>query len=527
MTLSTAGAIATQSLGTISNQISVVSRNISGAGSPGVSAKTSIVATGLIGAADFLGVGRLANDALFRNLLSASAGQGSAAALSAALDQIDVALNLSDPAHSRSPASLITRLTSALQTLSATPDNETAAQLALANAQEVVTSLKDATTATQTLRRQADEGIAEAVAGVNSILTKFESVNREIVGGSASGVDVTDLLDQRDQLLTQLSQQIGVTTVTRPNNDGVALGARAARSYSLGDANETVQTILSTNKLVSLRLDSTQTALTSLKDSAKDIRGTLLSALNNGGDRAAIETQARVALGTFISTLNGGDGEAFLFAGINADVAPINDYFASPPAANKTALDSAFQTFFGFPQTSPAVAAITPAQMQTFLDGPMAALFSSPAWNTDWSNASDQPIRSQISISLRIESSVSANDPALQKLAMAYTMMSDLGASGMSASAFRTVLQNATQAIDTAAGTLTKTQARVGVMQRNVIVANETMTIQSNSMQLQLGDLEGVDPTEAATRVNGLMTQIETAYSLTAKITQLSLTRYL
>jgi flagellar hook-associated protein 3 FlgL len=308
---------------------------------------------------------------------------------------------------------------------------------------------------------------------------------------------------------------------------GVALGMRAARAFSVSGMNDAVQTILSTNKLVGMRLESTQTALASLKDTARNAYTTLLAALNDGGDRAAIETQARAALGTFVSTLNSSDGEAFLFGGINSGAPPINDYFATPPSANKIALDAAFMTFFGFPQTSPAVSGITPAQIQAFLDGPMSALFSSPAWNADWSNASDQPLRSQISVSLTIESSVSANDPALQKLAMAYAVMSDLGAEQMSAATYRTVLQNASKTIDQAVRSLTKTQARVGVMQRNLNVANETMAIQSGALQSQMNDLEGIDPTEAATRVNGLMTQIETAYSLTAKISQLSLTRYL
>lgn len=328
-------------------------------------------------------------------------------------------------------------------------------------------------------------------------------------------------------LQTDLARGQKELTTGRHADLGLAIGMRAARSYSLGDVNDTVETILSTNKIVTMRLDSTQSALSSLKDAAQSMRSTLLSALNDGGDRAAIETQARVALGTFISTLNGGDGDAFLFGGINRDVPPINDYFANPPSPNKIALDAAFQNFFGFPQTSPAVATITATQMQGFLNGPMTALFAAPAWNADWSNASDQTMRSQISLSLSIESSVSANDPALQKLALAYTMMSDLGGAGMSLAAYRTVIQKATQEIDTAAGLLTKTQARIGVLQRNVNVANETMSIQSAALQTQIGELEGVDSAEAATRVNGLMTQIETAYSLTARISQLTLTRYL
>lgn len=226
MTLSTAGAVATQSLGTVSNQISVVSRNISGANSPGVNAKTALLVTSDNGAAEVAGVGRAANSALFRSLLVANAAQGAAATLSNGLDQIDRFLNIStssaiDVSNNRSPAAFITQLTGALQAYSASPTNETSAQLALSAAQEVVASLNDATIATQQLRQQADAQIATSVADVNEILAKFQTVNREIVLGSASGADIADALDRRDILLTQLSQQIGITTVTRPNNDMV------------------------------------------------------------------------------------------------------------------------------------------------------------------------------------------------------------------------------------------------------------------------------------------------------------------
>jgi len=221
MTLTNASIIAGQSLGTISSQISVVSRNISNADRAGANAKYALIATGPNGAAEFLGVGRMANIALFRAMLSATAAQGSAAQISDGLDQIDRTLNLSDPTNSRSPASLITKLTSALQNYSAAPDNETAAELALAAARDVVSSLNEATKTTQGMRRQADADIESSVNNVNDILAKFEKLNRDIVQGTTAGADVADQIDQRDALLTQLSQEIGVTTVTRPNNDMV------------------------------------------------------------------------------------------------------------------------------------------------------------------------------------------------------------------------------------------------------------------------------------------------------------------
>lgn len=239
MSLTNASDIASKSLGTISSQLSVISRNISSAGTPGVSAKKALVGSDESGAAAFLGVARNTNKELYRNLLGATAAQGANTQISTGLDQIDRALGLSDPENSRSPAATISRLTSALQTYSASPDNQTAAQLALSAARDVVSSLHEATDVTQNLRRQMDADMSSSVDTINSLLARFETLNRDIVSRSASGADVTDALDQRDALLTQLSGEIGVRTLTRPNNDmviytdsGVTLLETSARTIS-------------------------------------------------------------------------------------------------------------------------------------------------------------------------------------------------------------------------------------------------------------------------------------------------------
>ncbi len=73
----------------------------------------------------------------------------------------------------------------------------------------------------QDVRRQADSDIASSVADINSLLSQFKQVNSDIVSGTQAGRDVTDSLDKREALLSKLSEQIGVTTVTRSNNDMV------------------------------------------------------------------------------------------------------------------------------------------------------------------------------------------------------------------------------------------------------------------------------------------------------------------
>lgn len=316
-------------------------------------------------------------------------------------------------------------------------------------------------------------------------------------------------------------------TTGRHADLGLAMGRGVSESFTVVSARASLEATRASNSMLSSRLDSTQVALSALLSDAQGMRATLMGAQTNGGDPGAIVTQARQALTTFMAKLNSSNAEGFVFGGVNTDQEPIVNYFSDPPQTNKTALDAAFVAEFGFSQTDPAVSTITGPQMKTFLDGAFSSLFSAASWKSDWSRASDTPIRSQVSLSVAIDTSITANEPALQKLAAAYTMVTDLGAEDQSSAAYSTLLQSAMTTLDSGIHALTKTQARLGVIQNTVQTANETMLIQSDTLDAHLHDLEAVDPIEASARVNGLMTQIETAYTLTARISQLSLIKYL
>jgi flagellar hook-associated protein 3 FlgL len=53
------------------------------------------------------------------------------------------------------------------------------------------------------------------------------------------------------------------------------------------------------------------------------------------------------------------------------------------------------------------------------------------------------------------------------------------------------------------------------------------MSIQIDILTNHIGTLEGVDPYEASTRLSSLLTQVETAYAMTARIQKLTLLNYL
>ncbi|MEK4035338.1 flagellar hook-associated family protein [Methylocystis sp. IM3] len=308
---------------------------------------------------------------------------------------------------------------------------------------------------------------------------------------------------------------------------GTALGVRASQCFSVAGLRDTIDATLASNQVVATRLDTTQVALSALRADAQNMRATLMSAQTDGGEPTAIIKQADQALATLMAKLNSSNADGFLFGGISIMQEPIADYFAKPSQPNKLALDAAYETAFGFTQSNSAVSSISPTQMQGFLTGAFAQLFSDAGWKSDWSSASDSVLRAQVSLSVTMDASVSANEPALPKIASAYAMLTDLGAERLNRDSYAVLLKAAMDTLDIGVGMLTNIQARVGVMQNSVKNASDVMSIQKDGLDTQLSELESIDPTEAGARVNELMTRIETAYTLTARISQLSLTKYL
>lgn len=316
-------------------------------------------------------------------------------------------------------------------------------------------------------------------------------------------------------------------TTGRLADVGATLGYKTGQTISLRQDHARLKTIIDTNSVVSTRLSASQAALKSISDDAQLFIGQLIGARNTASGPTVAQNQAQTALVSFTNALNTALDGAHLFAGINADVKPLTEYFSSPTAPNRQAVADAFFTNFGTDTSDPSISAISAADMQTFLNGDFAALFDDPAWGTDWSAAADQNVKSRISTSELIETSANTNTPAIRKLAKALTMVADLGAQNLNRGAFEVVVDNAIQLAGEAVQDLANEQARLGTAQERIKSANDRMSIQVDIMATQINVLESVDPFEASTRVSALMTQVETAYAMTARIQNLSLLKYL
>ena len=226
MSLSTALNILNSAFVSNAAQSAVISSNISNASTKGYNRELANVITTYTGGSEVVSVTREANAALLDQLNTSTSQAAYEQALSQGLTTL--ANTVSDSAsatsssgamtNGKSPSAMIANLQSALATYDAAPSNSSAAQGVVTAADNLTQSLNSGAAAVQSVRQKADSDMASAVKTINALLNQFTDVNQTIMTGAASGADVNSALDTRDSILTQLSQQIGISTVA--NSDG-------------------------------------------------------------------------------------------------------------------------------------------------------------------------------------------------------------------------------------------------------------------------------------------------------------------
>jgi flagellar hook-associated protein 3 FlgL len=325
------------------------------------------------------------------------------------------------------------------------------------------------------------------------------------------------------QELTKAQTEVTTGKLADP---GVTLGSRTGQAVSLSRDVDRLNGLVDSNNLISTRLSATQDALGQINDLTQTFLSALTADKGSGVATTVTQSAAQTALSSVTSILNSSVNGEYIFAGINTDVQPINDFTAAGSPARQ-ALDDSFQTYFGFAPTDPAAANVTAAQMNDYIDNVVSPQFLGSGWGTNWSNATDQPITSRIALNETAQTSVSANSVGTKKFMMAAAMVSDFMQGNLGQGARDALVDKASGLIADSLTDSASQQAQLGVIQNKVSGATDRIKSQVDLFQRNLQDLEGVDPYEASTRITSLLSQIETSYSLTARIQQLSLVNFL
>jgi flagellar hook-associated protein 3 FlgL len=308
---------------------------------------------------------------------------------------------------------------------------------------------------------------------------------------------------------------------------GLQLGDRSGYELALKEQVGQLQTLTSNNSLVSTSLSTAQNALQAIQSSAQTTLNDLATWTPSANSGASLQNMGQSALQSLIASTNATSGDQYVFGGENSSAAPMADYYATPASAAKTAIDQAFQTAFGVLPSDPAAANISASNMQSFLSGPFAALFTGGSWSADWSSASSVNTSAEIAPGQTVTTSTNANQPGFQQLAQAYAMLSEFGGSALSSDAQQAVATAASSLVSQGLNSMINLQAGLGSTQSAVTNANNSMSSQLTIVQDQIGNLDNVNQTATAAQITSLTNQVQMAYELTSRLSQLNLAQYL
>ncbi len=198
---------------------------------------------------DVRSVTRSHNEFLTRQ---ASAAQAAAAADRQRLTQLQRLETLFPTGEAGLGASAGTFLNS-FADLASHPADAAARQVVLSRAQDFAARVQQTGAGLSDLQRGVQEELGAAVAQVNGLAQRIAQVNQRITGLRGLGQPPNDLVDERDRLINQLSEQVAVTRIDADNGSTtvfiasgqqLVLGDRAARLELRADPSDPTRSSL-------------------------------------------------------------------------------------------------------------------------------------------------------------------------------------------------------------------------------------------------------------------------------------------
>jgi flagellar hook-associated protein 1 FlgK len=202
--------------------LDVTSNNIANASTPGYSVETANLAeapgqqtsNGFIGSGvDVQSITRTYNEFLAQQVRSSQASYSSSNTLATQAGYVDNMLSDSSTGLTATLQSFV----NSLQTVATTPTSTAARQALLSQAQALAQQLTSYDSQISQFGTQLESQLSGDVAQINTITSNIASLNQQIATASSAGQTPNQLMDQRDQLITQLSKYVSVQTSTESN----------------------------------------------------------------------------------------------------------------------------------------------------------------------------------------------------------------------------------------------------------------------------------------------------------------------
>jgi flagellar hook-associated protein 3 FlgL len=311
-----------------------------------------------------------------------------------------------------------------------------------------------------------------------------------------------DLQRLGKELATGVTQDLRAAT-------GGDLGAIAGIEHAIG----TMAAYKVSASEAGLVVGSVQRVLETVQDVSSDIGPAMLQA-SSSGQATLVQvaaTDARARFATVVSALNTQVADRALLAGTSTD---------GPALATSENMLAELKMA--------TAAETTAAGIETIVD----AWFDTPGGGFETSGYVGSPTKLspfRIGPDEQASLSLTADDPDLRDLMKAYAMAALVSDGALSSNHEERValLETSATRMLTSDKKLAEMRAGIGTLEARIETATARNSAETSALEMARNEIIAVDPYKAATDLSAAQTQLETLYTVTARLSRLSLAGYL
>ncbi|SMF67842.1 flagellar hook-associated protein 3 FlgL [Tistlia consotensis] len=270
----------------------------------------------------------------------------------------------------------------------------------------------------------------------------------------------------------------------KQSQDYAGLADQSRRLVSLESSHMRSENFLKQIDMIGSRLTTMETSISQLQDIASSLKTLLVNATS--GDNAsdlALADNGQAMLDQFAGLLNVQEDGRYLFAGGKTDTKPVDLGSFDPTAA-------------GYDPTDPTTA------------------------NSGYYAGDDLQQSVRVDEDQTVTYGITANESGFEALGRALYLTK-------TANGDKTQLEQALQAVNDAIDQLPDVRSRVGADQNALDSAKTRHNDLMSYTEQSIGDIENVDVASAMTQFSADQVMLEASYSVTAKLSQISLVNFL
>lgn len=308
------------------------------------------------------------------------------------------------------------------------------------------------------------------------------------------------------------------------------LGPRAGVAITMRAREENTQAYLSANNVLENKLEAMLSSIEAIRQPVEEVlQAAILNKENPSTGAFAVQAQARAALETVIGTLNVSFNGEFLFSGTMSNARAMNRW-ETADATTGLSPEDVMAAVIGAGPVDVATAGTIIAE----IDQVFSSTHTNANYNFEESFYNGTPeltggvpndrIAGRLDQGQELVYGVQANDQGFRDIIKGLSMLAavDIEAIGDD-DAYRAWMDEVVETLADGVQGALDTSANLGFNQQLVEKAKERLEDISMVQRKQIATYENIDPYEVATQLSSLETQLQASYSVSSRLSGLTI----